>query len=173
METVNSVTPAATVMVPSLLSVTPGPNVIPVRSKSFSLAVPNATSKAKVVGVLEALLKVTVWIRLVPSSSLSSVTDSIVGVGSSFRIVPVPLAEPTFSVRVSSVSKIVSSTVGMVIVKLVTPAGTVIWPVAASYVTPEPKLIPARSMSFSLAVPSATLKSKVVEVTDELLKVIT
>ena len=44
-------------------------------------------------------------------------------------MVPVPDAEPTVKVKVSSTSSSVSSTVAVVTVKLSTPAGTVISPV--------------------------------------------
>ena len=55
-------------------------------------------------------------------------------------MVPVPATPPTVRVSVSEGSTAVSSTVGAVIVKDDTPAGTVILPVAALKVTPLEKV---------------------------------
>ncbi len=98
------------------------------------------------VGVLLALLRLTVKTALSPSStwppalSTAGLTVLTVGAASLSMMVAVPVLPPTVRLNVSVGSLTVSLMVGTVTVKLVTPAGTVSWPVIALYTTPLLKL---------------------------------
>ena len=89
--------------------------------------------------VLLGLLRLTVNTAASPSltvtpsmAGLVSPTWVMPGVPSSSRMVPVPVTPPTVRLNCSVGSEVPSSTVGTVTVKLVTLAGTVTRPVAAS-----------------------------------------
>ncbi len=79
--------------------------------------------------MLEALERVTVWARSPPSVTLAAVTLLMVGAASLSMMVPVPTTPPMVRLRFSVASLVLSLTVGTLTVKLVTPAGTLIWPV--------------------------------------------
>ena len=93
--------------------------------------------KVTVVGLSEALDRVTVnSASTVPA--LPSVTDTsfiLTTTSSSLVIVPVAATPPTVRSYISSSSFIASSTLGIVTVKAVTPAGTVTSIVVGLYVT--------------------------------------
>jgi hypothetical protein len=110
-------------------------------------AEPLARLRAKLVLVLLALDRLTVNTASAPSSTVTLLTAGsvalptcvMVGAPSLSAMVPVPVTLPICSVKFSAGSLVVSLTVGTVTVKLVTPAGTITWPLTR--VTPPLKVM--------------------------------
>ncbi|MGL4250370.1 MAG: hypothetical protein ACRCR1_06930, partial [Aeromonas sp.] len=96
---------------------------VPLKSAPL-VAVPLARVSVSVVGVLAMLVSPTAKLLAFPSTTVSPTMVATFGASSLSTMVPVAVLPPTVRVMVSFASSMVSSVVGKLTVKLVTPAGT-------------------------------------------------
>jgi hypothetical protein len=132
------VTPAGTVSTPPL-NVTPLLKLGVVLKSVPAVAVVPVRLNAKFVGVLDALLSVTVCVMLPPSVALAAVTLLMVGAASLSMMVPMPVASEmaallaplNVTLKVSLPSNTVSLVIGTVMVCVVCPGVKVSVPLVA------------------------------------------